>query len=331
MIQVLSNWLKRLGLLGALAMLCVGCGGNIPSTLTNPWQLLNTGTSENLIDISFAESDQHVWAVGTNSTLIESTDGGQSWVSRTPELDQLYRLASISFKGKDGWIAGQPSVLLHTRDGGGAWERVPLSERLPGAPDTVVALGDNAAEMTTDLGAIYRTSDGGRNWKALVAQAVGVVRNIERAPDGSYVAVSSRGNFYSTWQPGQEMWEPHNRNSSLRVQKMGFRPDGNLWMLARGGSLQLEQADGEWQETSKPERTARWGLLDLQYRTQNEAWISGGSGTMLLSQDGGKTWQRDRDVEDVPSNFYKIKFFDENRGYVIGQRGVLMKYQPIPS
>jgi len=37
---------------------------------------------------------------------------------------------------------------------------------------------------------------------------------ISRAPNGSYVAVSSRGNFYLTWEPGQTYWQPHNRRAA---------------------------------------------------------------------------------------------------------------------
>ena len=54
------------------------------------------------------------------------------------------------------------------QDGGKNWERVPLSPKLPGEPNGVVALGPSQAEMTTTTGAIYYTENAGRNWKAKV-------------------------------------------------------------------------------------------------------------------------------------------------------------------
>ena len=80
--------------------------------------------------------------------------------------------------------------------------------------------------------------------KLLVQEAFGVVRNINRSPDGQYVAVSSKGNFYSIWQPGQEcLGLRHNRNSSRRLQNMGFGKDGRLWMLERGGQIQFSDPE----------------------------------------------------------------------------------------
>jgi photosystem II stability/assembly factor-like uncharacterized protein len=68
----------------------------------------------------------------------------------------------------------------------------------------------------------------------------------------------------------------------------------------------------------------------LAYRTPNEIWVSGGSGNLLCSNDGGKTWTKDREVEGVAANFYKIVFFQPDRGFIIGDRGSLLKYQPNP-
>lgn len=324
------RFLKQIVILLAVALLCASCGSKIPVVSNNPWQVLTLPTEANLLDIGFAEDLNHGWVVGTNSTLLETNDGGDHWESRTLELgDQKYRFTSVSFAGKEGWIVGEPSILLHTTDGGKSWSRIALSSKLPGAPNTILALGSNSAEMTTSVGAIYRTSDAGKTWKAMVAQAVGVVRNISRSPDGKYVAVSAKGNFFSTWEPGQEAWQPHNRNSSRRVQNMGFTEDGRLWMLARGGQLQFSSLEDKesWDEAQYPDIKASWGLLDLAYRTPDEVWLAGGGGNLLCSFDGGKTWQKDREIEDVPSNLYKIVFVTPEQGFIIGQEGILLKYQ----
>ncbi|MEB3338564.1 MAG: photosynthesis system II assembly factor Ycf48 [Leptolyngbyaceae bacterium] len=323
------NNLKRIGTLLAVVLLCVGCAGYLPSLSYNPWQVISVPTESFLSDLSFI-NPLHGWLVGSSSTLLETNDGGETWESRNLDLDgQNYRFTSVSFSGQEGWVAGQPSILLHTTDGGQSWLRVPLSSKLPGNPNTVTALQPQTAEMTTDIGAIYKTTDGGKTWKALVQEAVGVVRNIQRSPDGKYVAVSAKGNFYSVWEPGQEAWVPHNRNSSRRVQNMGFAEDGRLWMIARGGQLQFTKADNpeEWDKATSPEFVTSWGFLDLAYRTPNEIWLSGGSGNLLCSLDGGQTWQKDQGVQNVPSNLYKILFITPEQGFIIGQQGTLLKYK----
>lgn len=44
----------------------------------------------------------------------------------------------------------------------------------------------------------------------------GSFSQIARSAQGNYVAVSSRGNFFLTWQPGQTFWQPHNRCAAAR-------------------------------------------------------------------------------------------------------------------
>ncbi|MBD2778749.1 photosynthesis system II assembly factor Ycf48 [Iningainema tapete] len=329
MFSSLRIWQRIFALL-AIALICFGCS-NVPSTSSNPWEVISLPTDAKLFDISFTDDPKHGYIVGSNSTLLETQDGGATW--KPVELglnEQKYRFNSISFVGKQGWIVGEPSLMLLSNDEGHSWTRVLLSEKLPGNPISIVALGKNSAEMATDVGAIYKTTDGGKNWKAQVEQAVGVVRNLKRSSDGKYVAVSAKGNFYSTWEPGQNAWVPHNRNSSRRVENMGFTGAGQMWMLARGGQIQFSDPakPEEWQKAEFPEFATSWGLLDMAYRTPEEVWLGGGSGNLLRSGDGGKTWEKDRDVEAVPANFYKIVFLNQDKGFIIGDHGILLKYQP---
>jgi photosystem II stability/assembly factor-like uncharacterized protein len=324
------RYFKQILVVFLALFLCTSCNG-LAALPNNPWKVLDLPTEANILDLAFAGNGQHGWAVGSDSALFESTNGGESWEARNLELgEQKYRFNSVSFSQEEGWIVGEPPILLHTNDEGKSWSRISLSNKLPGAPNTVIALGSDAAEMSTTVGAIYRTSDEGKTWKALVAEAVGVVRNISRSPSGEYVAVSAKGNFYSTWKPGQNAWTQHNRNSSRRVENMGFTADGRLWMLARGGQLQFSSpgVEDSWEKAQYPEVSTSWGLLDLAYRSPNEVWLAGGSANLLCSFDGGKTWKKDTVVQDVASNFYKVVFLTPEQGFVLGQRGVILKYNP---
>jgi photosystem II stability/assembly factor-like uncharacterized protein len=325
----LMRSLKQIVIILAVAFFCVSCS-KVPSLSYNPWQVVSLPTESTLQDVGFTGDLNHGWAVGSQATILETKDGGKTWQEKKLELgEQNYRFTSVSFAGDEGWITGEPSILLHTTDSGASWSRIPLSEKLPGAPDTIVALGPQSAEMATTVGAIYQTKDSGKTWKAMVAEAVGVVRNLSRSDDGKYVAVSARGNFFSTWEPGQNAWVQHNRNSSKRLQNMGFGKDGRLWMLARGGQMQFSNPDEleAWDKPLNPEVSTSWGLLDLAYRTPEEIWVAGGSGNLLCSLDGGKTWQKDRGIEDIPSNLYKIVFVTPEQGFIIGQKGVLLRYE----
>ena len=129
-----------------------------------------------LLDIAFVD-ETHGFLLGTRQTILETFDGGKTWdfksVSNALDEDVNYRFNSVSFKGQEGWIVGKPAILLHTTDGGASWERVGLSPRLPGAPVLITATKDNGtAEMVTDEGAIYLTTDAARNWKAAVEETI---------------------------------------------------------------------------------------------------------------------------------------------------------------
>ncbi|TAF10106.1 MAG: photosynthesis system II assembly factor Ycf48 [Nostocales cyanobacterium] len=327
--SIVNRWQ---GIFAALIVVlaCIGCS-KVPSVTYNPWQVVNVPTDAKLLDIAFTDNPKHGYLVGGNATLLETNDGGNTWQPlKLAVEDPKSRFDSVSFAGKEGWIAGEPSLLLHTTDAGKSWSSLPLNEKLPGSPILITALGENTAEMATDVGAIYKTIDGGQNWKAQVEAAVGVVRNLERSSDGKYIAVSAKGSFYSVWKPGQNAWEPHNRNSSRRLENMGFADNGQLWLLARGGQVQFNDPakPDEWLEVEYPELATSWGLLDLAYRTPDEIWVGGGSGNLLRSADGGQTWEKDREVEGVAANLYKIVFFNPDQGFIIGDRGVLLKYNP---
>jgi photosystem II stability/assembly factor-like uncharacterized protein len=268
--------------------------------------------------------------VGSNRLILETNDGGASWQERALDLpeEENFRLISVDFAGDEGWIVGQPGLLLHSTDGGQNWSRLFLDTKLPGEPYLVTAQGRNSAELATNVGAVYRTGDGGNSWQAEVEDAAGAVRDLRRSPDGRYVSVSGLGNFFATWNPGDAVWTPHQRVSSQRLQSMGFQPDGALWMLARGAQMRFSPDADSPDEWSKPvvPIVNGYGYLDMAWDPSGSIWTGGGSGTLLVSNDGGKSWQKDPVGNQQPTNFTRIAFFDDGKGFVLGERGSLLRW-----
>jgi photosystem II stability/assembly factor-like uncharacterized protein len=154
----------------------------------------------------------------------------------------------------------------------------------------------------------------------------GTFNTVNRSPAGDYVAVSSRGNFYLTWEPGQPYWQPHNRSSARRIQNMGWRADGGLWLVVRGGGLFLSKGTGVTDDFEEARISSRgFGILDVGYRSKDEAWAAGGSGILLRTLDGGKNWVRDKVADSIAANLYSVKFVND-KGFVLGNDGVLLRY-----
>lgn len=271
------------------------------------------------------------------------------------EEEITYRFQVVSFNDGEGWVLGKPTLLLHTKDSGKSWERIPLSPKLPGDPTGILATGPNKAEMITSSGAVYTTENAGRNWKAQVKETIdatlnrisssgvsgasyftGSIANEQRDSEGAYLAVSSRGNFFLTWEPGQDFWIPHNRGTPRRIQNMGFvRGDikNGLWMTLNGGKL-LVSAKGvdlsseEFPFEEANIKTGGYGITDVAWRNDDEVWAVGGSNTMYFSKDNGKNFQFDKSANDIPGNLYNVKFFKEfgNAGWALGSSGLLLRY-----
>lgn len=334
----------------------------IPALVPPPWRQVDVGSESTLFDLSFSPTDpNHGFLVGTRGTVLETFDGGEKWLPRsfaTVEADEElnYRFEVVTFLGDEGWVIGKPSLLLYTGDAGKTWERVALSPKLPGEPVSITALGKQKAEMTTNAGAVYLTENAGKNWKAQVKETIdatlnrtissgvtgasyftGSIISVLRDDTGGYLAVSSRGNFFLTWQPGNDFWVPHARDSSRRIQAMGFvRGDLNngIWMSTRGGGLSVSEKNPDLISTNILKfnkldiKAGGYGILDVSFRPDtDEVWAALGGGALLYSQDGGETWKRPN-MAKINATVYKIKFFSKNVAFALGSSGVLLKYDP---
>ena len=315
-----------------------GCTvSNADMGTSSPWSPVDLETDANPLDIDFVD-DRKGFLVGTDRLILETNDGGITWNERNLDIpsEGNFRLISIDFKDQEGWIAGQPGLVLHTIDGGQNWTRLDLGNKLPGDPYLVTTIDSDSAELATTAGAIYKTTDGGTNWEALVVDTSGSggIRELRRTKNGGYISVSSLGNFFSVLAPDQQTWSPHQRASSKRVQSVGEQPNGDLWMLSRGAEIRFNADPNDIDAWSKPiiPIVNGYNYQDLVWDPADSIWAAGGNGTLLVSNDEGKSWEQDPVGDSVPTNFIRILFVDDlnsgsAKGFVFGERGNLLRWQ----
>ena len=172
-----------LGVTSAALLASIPTVANAKDEKKKTWVKVELPMRETLFDISFDPTKpEHGWLVGAKGTFLETFDNGDTWAPRSfsnldedEEINYRFEVASIS--ENEGWIIGKPAIMLHTRDGGKQFERIPVSQKLPGEPTSIKATGLGKAEMITSQGAVYTTVNGGLNWKAQVKETIDATLN----------------------------------------------------------------------------------------------------------------------------------------------------------
>ncbi|MEY3065824.1 MAG: photosystem stability/assembly factor, partial [Cyanobacteriota bacterium] len=73
------KFLQKIVIVLTVALICVSCR-YLPQLSYNPWEVVSTGTQADLADIAFTGTNpQRGWVVGSDATLLETTDGGDHW------------------------------------------------------------------------------------------------------------------------------------------------------------------------------------------------------------------------------------------------------------
>jgi len=87
------------------------------------WHQQPNSIESTLFSISFADA-QRGWAVGMDSTLLATSDGGTSWQKQTIETPKGFMLPlyDVQVKGEYGWAVGNSGFLLESKDSGKTWK-----------------------------------------------------------------------------------------------------------------------------------------------------------------------------------------------------------------
>ncbi|HEY8518121.1 MAG TPA: YCF48-related protein [Candidatus Binatia bacterium] len=206
----------------------------------------------------------------------------------------------------EGWVVGDLGRVFKTTDGGRTWQRQIVSGRLPFLG--ISCLDGKQAWISSTNGRVFKTSDGGATW---TEQKTPVDRNLFKIAFVSPTRGTAVGDFGAIvhTEDGGATWEEIQLPEDFKL------PDSALDQ----GILPNDAL-----------------LYGLSFANENTGWIAGEFGTILRTDDGGRTWKQQ--VSGIESTLFGIDFLDENTGIAVGIDSVILRtddggatWKPIPS
>jgi photosystem II stability/assembly factor-like uncharacterized protein len=163
-----------------------------------------------------------------------------------------------------------------------------------------------------DAGALLTSKDNGASWKLLPNLNAYTLRRLF-ATDSLYV-LAEEGLFTSTnGERWSKLWSDAKKNAraaTLAKQRWYLVGDGGLISSAENAKDWKTQRSGSTQDLF-----AAWAV------SEREAFVAGAAGTILYTNDGGKTWQSQQ--SQVTQNLTAI-LGEAADIFVVGTKGVLL-------
>ncbi len=222
-----------------------------------------------------AVDENNVFVVGDKSSLVTTTDGGETWVAQTlkdpeqatgPGSEWMIVMEDPIFYDVDfvdsssGYIVGEFGTIFHTADGGKTWKNQKQSLMDETVFDVLdlptlfdVEFADRKHGIAAGLdGRIAVTDDGGKDWNF-------VPSNVEDYIDPFYAAT--------------------------------ILPDGTRWVVGASGQVVKAAAGQPFARGDLGSAVNNW-LRRIRFYDAQNGWLVGGFGFVMSTEDGGKTWYR---------------------------------------
>ncbi|GAB1429181.1 hypothetical protein MASR2M18_00110 [Ignavibacteria bacterium] len=227
---------------------------------------------------------------GTAAGIYSSVDSGSSW-RLLAFGKQTISAFGEDFSGK--FYACPHSAGVHSsEDNGETWQ--PMNNGLPDGA-TVYALAQRNFVMLAgaDTGGVYRTSDGGLNWKQTKLNSGWVYALISKPNTGDVYAGTFGGRAYYSYNSGED-WQ---RVDSTLIMQTEGRPVRTLLYfgdyvyagVAGSGVYRTNDTGKTWQMMNNG-----IGVPDIRALAEHNGVLYAGSqyGGVYMSRDSGMTWKQ---------------------------------------
>ncbi len=309
----------------------------MPQLFYGQWVPQVSGTTENLNDV-FAVTENLVFAVGNNGTILKTTDGGSTWVQKTSGTTQ--NLTKVQFANQNvGFVIGFNGVLLKTINGGDNWNLTTtnISTNLYG----LSVINENIFIISGLNGLINKTTDGGITFSVLGIPENNIVSKIQFY--GQLVGFAQVGDYEINLlftQTNNKLYKTLNGGLSWNLVTDSidtfYFVNENLGFISKVDNHSINKTINGGQDFNYIAQS-NINEKDIFSVNGNTIWDLGNS-LSLCSCDyfciGKKEIVDFTVIQETPSckniffggdRFNSINFFNETVGYTVGFTGVIHK------
>lgn len=274
----------------------VGTGPNVDGIIMKTidggvtWFNQPSNSSRMFYDACFIDANNG-WIVGNGETIINTTDGGSSWLSQRSAINPDLYLFSIHFYDRNRGVAVggarfYGANILITNNGGINWNK-PISY-----PSNNLWL---SSVQFTD---------------SLTVWATGYIQYSDHISHGGLIIKSDDGG---------KNWNYQKSISGTDLRSLFFINSDTGWVVGFGTILKTTDGGINW--ISQPCNTSL-SLNSIHFVNEEVGWCTAGFQTLLLTDDGGKIW-REQHVGEFTLN--AIYFINEKTGWTAGSTGIILK------
>ncbi|HEX4944645.1 MAG TPA: YCF48-related protein [Usitatibacteraceae bacterium] len=206
------------------------------------WRRAKSPAAPLLTAVDFLDAKSG-WAVGHDSVILATADGGETWVQQFAAPGEQRPLLDVIFiDGNAGYAIGAYGAFYETTDGGKSWnprkvigddKHLNAFVRLPGG--RLVILGE--------AGTILLSPDAGKTWEAVPSPYKGSLFGGLEADDGSVIAFGLRGRIFRSTDAGKT-WKAVDNPSVATLMGGSKLPDGALVIAGAGGTVLVSRDNG---------------------------------------------------------------------------------------
>jgi photosystem II stability/assembly factor-like uncharacterized protein len=278
-----ESWADITGSDGA-RMWRVGSRGRIDaSTDGATWSAQTSGTSDALYAAA-ALTRQVVVAVGSNGTIVRTTDGGATWASVTSGTTATLR--AISSNG-DGivWIVGDGGAMLRSSDAGATFTT--FSSGTTRMLSAVASLGPNDVLVGDAVGFLRRSTDGGATWSTITMTGVsgGTPISALKVVAGTSTIWVTASQYLARSADAGTTWSVQSMGSGHFLDDVDVVDSMTAWASGRFGELE-RTTDGNLTKTTTSGTSGTRIMTSVYARGRDNA-ISGGEGGVIQTVDPG--------------------------------------------